>query len=122
MKKEAFKMGLLPGIIATLCCLGPLFLIILGLISASTALGFTMYKPYFILLAIVILFITLWFYICRRKQIICSGCSTKEQERRLIFLFIVFSLGVATLTYIAVFYLVLPWFGPIVYENFYKGK
>lgn len=122
MNKQALKNGILPGIIATLCCLGPLLLIMLGLISASTALSFTMYNRYFILLGILVLSFSLWFFISKRKQIICSGCSTKQEERWKIFSFIIFSAGIAVLIYGLIFYLILPWLSPIIYENFYTGK
>lgn len=122
MDKEITKSGFLPGLIATLCCLGPLILIMLGSISASTALSFTMYNRYFIGLGIVILAATLWFYIRKRRQIICTGCTTKQQERWRIFYFVIASAAVAILTYVFIFYLVLPWLGPIVYENFYRGN
>lgn len=122
MNKESFKIGFLPGILATLCCLGPLFLIMFGMISASTALSFTMYNRYFILLAILTFTVTIWLYIRKRRQIICTGCTTKQQERRRIFYFVIASAAVAILTYVLMFYLVLPWLGPIVYENFYRGK
>lgn len=121
MNKRSFKIGFLPGILATLCCLGPLFLIMFGMISASTALSFTMYNRYFILLAILTFAVTIWFYIRKRKQFICSGCTTKEQERKRVIYFIVFSAFTAVLTYVVLFYIVLPWLGPIVYKNFYRG-
>lgn len=122
MNKQALKSGFLPGLIATLCCLGPLILIMLGSISASTALSFTMYNRYFIVLGIIILAATLWFYIRKRRQIICTGCATKQQERWRIFYFVIASAVVAILTYVFMFYLVLPWLGPIIYENFYRGN
>lgn len=121
MNKESFKMGFLPGLIATLCCLGPLFLITLGVISASTALSFTTYNRYFIIFGVLTFAVTLWFYIRKRKHFICSGCTTKSQERKRIILFIVFSASAAVLTYIVTFYLLLPWLGPFVYQNFYRG-
>lgn len=120
--KEAVKMGFLPGIIATLCCLGPLILIMLGLASASTALSFAMYNRYFIVLGIVILSFSLWFFIRKRRQIICSGCSTKQEERWKIFYLIIFSASISVLIYGFIFYLILPWLSPIIYENFYMGK
>lgn len=122
MNKEAIKSGILPGLVATLCCLGPLFLIMLGLISASTALSFTMYRKWFLVLSVVLLTGTLWFYIKRRRQIICSGCQTKDQERKRIITFVVFSATIALLIFTLVFYIAIPWLAPIVFENFYRGN
>lgn len=122
MNKQALKMGFLPGLVATLCCLGPLFLIMLGLISASTAVSITMYSKWFLGLAIILFIGTLWFYVKKRKQIICNGCQTKNQERKQIITFVVFSAAVALLTFVLVFYVVIPWLAPIVLDNFYRGN
>lgn len=67
VSKQALKSGSIPGLIATLCCLGPLILIMMGLLSASTALSFTVYKGWFLTLSIIMLVGTLWFYIKRRE-------------------------------------------------------
>lgn len=122
MNKQALKMGFLPGLVAALCCLGPLFLIMLGLISASTAISITMYSKWFLGLASVLFIGTLWFYLKKRKQVICNGCQTKNQERKQIITFVVFSATVALLTFVLVFYVVIPWLAPIVLDNFYRGN
>lgn len=122
MNKQALKMGFLPGLVATLCCLGPLFLIMLGLISASTAVSITMYSKWFLGLAIILFVGTLWFYVKKRRQIVCNGCQTKNQERKRIITFVAFSAVVALLTFVLVFYVVLPWLAPIVLDNFYEGN
>lgn len=119
MNKEAIKVGFLPGLIGTLCCLGPLILIMMGLISASTALSFIAYKWWFFTLSIILLVGTLWFYIKRRRQMVCNGCQTKSDERRRIITFVVFSVTASLLIFALVFYVILPWLAPIVFENFY---
>lgn len=119
MNKQALKMGFLPGLVATLCCLGPLFLIMLGLITASTAISITMYSKWFLGLAIILFISTLWFYVKKRKQVICNGCQTKNDERKQIITFVAFSATVALLTFVLVFYVVIPWLAPVVLDNFY---
>lgn len=122
LNKEAAKHGIVPGLIAALCCLGPLFLIMLGLISASTAASITMYSKWFLGLAIILFIGTLWFYITKHKQIICSGCQTKNQQRKRIITFVAFSAAVALLTFVLVYYVVIPWLAPVVLDNFYGGN
>lgn len=122
MNRETIKSGILPGLVATLCCLGPLVLIMLGLISASTALSFTVYREWFLALSFVLLVSTVWFYLKKRRQIICAGCTTKSQERQRIAAFVFFSATTTLLVYVLVFYVVLPWLAPVVFENFYRGN
>lgn len=117
--KEALKSGFLPGIIATLCCLGPLFFIMLGLVSTSTALSFTVYSRYFIPLGLLVLALMLLLSI-KKREIICSGCTDKKQERKRIITFVVSSVIVAVVTYLVVFYIVLPVLAPFVFDNFYR--
>ena len=118
--KESLKNGFLSGLIATLCCLSPLLLIMLGVISASTALSFTVYNRYFIPLGIIILALTIWFSLKKRRHIICSGCTDKGQERKRIITFVISSLAVSVATYLVVYYKLLPILAPIVFDNFYK--
>ena len=120
--KEVAKSGTSPGLIATLCCLGPLLLIMMGLISSSTALSFTEYKKWFLILSVILFIGTTWFYLKKRKQIICNGCQTKNQERQRVVTFVIFSAMVALVIFTFTFYVVLPWLAPIVFENFYINK
>ena len=118
LNKEVARQGLVPGIIATLCCLGPILLITLGLISASSALVITTYARYFIPAGLVILTVSLWYAIRRRRVLICYGCQNKSEERKRIINFVVFSLAIAVATYLLVFYLVLPKLAPVILNNF----
>lgn len=120
--KEALKTGLKPGFVATLCCLGPLILIMMGLISASTALSITTYRKWFLILSVILFIGTVWFYLKKRRQIICGGCETKNQERQKIITFVAISAAVAFIIFALLFYVVLPWLAPIVFENFYIKK
>ena len=118
LNKEVAKQGLVPGIIATLCCLGPVLLIMLGLISASTGLAITTYATYFIPAGIIILAASLWYAISRRRTLICYDCQNKAQERRRLIVFIILSVAIAVATYLLVFYLFLPKLAPVILNNF----
>lgn len=119
--REAVRQGVAPGVIATLCCLGPLLLVTLGLVSVSSALVITTYAPYFIPAGLAVLAASLWYAIRKRRAMICTGCTDKQQERKRLILFILLSLAVAAAAYLLVFYLLLPWLAPIVISNF-TGK
>lgn len=69
--------GLGGGIIASLCCLGPLVAVALGLGSASFLLGLTAYRPYF--LAASVLFMGTGVFLMLRRS---RRCCTVQQHRR----------------------------------------
>lgn len=119
--KEAARQGVAPGIIATLCCLGPLLLVTLGMVSVSSALVITTYAPYFIPAGLAVLAVSLWYAIRKRRAMICHGCENKGQERKRLIMFALVSIVIAAATYLLVFYLLLPWLAPIVVNNF-AGK
>lgn len=118
LNKEVARQGIIPGLIATLCCLGPLVLITLGLISASSALALTTYARYFIPAGLIVLAISLWYVIKKRRAIICYDCQSKNEERKKLIRFIVFSFAVSAATYLLVFYLILPRLAPFIVNNF----
>ena len=118
INKEVARQGLVPGVIATLCCLGPVLLIMLGLISASTGMAITTYATYFIPAGVIILTASLWYAVRRRRALICYGCQDKDQERKRIISFVVLSVAIAVVTYLLVFYVVLPKLAPVILDNF----
>ena len=65
-RKESLVPGVVGALIASLCCLGPLVIILLGLGSASTAMSLGYRKPYFLLLGVI--FFLVGFYYYQRKN------------------------------------------------------
>lgn len=116
--KEIVRQGFVPGLIATLCCLGPLLLIMLGLVSASSALALTAYAPYFIPVGLIVLTISLVYALRKRRAMICHGCEDTKQERIRIIGFVIVSFIFAALTYVAIYYLLLPAVAPMIINNF----
>lgn len=51
---HGFAWGLGGGIIASLCCLGPIVAVLLGLSGASTLFSVTNYRPYFLVAGLVL--------------------------------------------------------------------
>lgn len=118
LSKEVARQGLMPGLIATLCCLSPLLLIMMGLVSASTALALTAYTPYFIPAAIAVMAVSLIYALRKRRASICGGCENKQQERVRLVSFVLLSLTFAIVTYLLFFYIVLPALAPVIVNNF----
>lgn len=118
--KETIGVGVVAAIVASLCCIGPLILIALGLGTASTALSIGSQKPYFLALGLLFFVISLFLFIKYRRKNICEGCTTKEQERKRIINTILIAFVALVILYILLIYIITPWLAPIVYKIFYK--
>ena len=79
-KPKKFKgglVGLVGGLIASLCCITPVVLIFLGLGSVSFAFSFIAFKPYFLIASILFLIITFFIYIKRKKCSVRSALKSR---------------------------------------------
>lgn len=99
--KKAVGIGLKAGIIASLCCIIPLILIIFGLTSVTFALKFVQYKPHFIILSIIFLVGSFWYFSKKRK---CCHPENKISKKW----FIGTALGVHILTFLVLLYILFP--------------
>ena len=85
--KEFFKILWLPVLAASLCCLSPVILVVLGLstVSFAASLSDTLYGQYkwvFRAAGLILLFITLWFYF--RKKGVCTIDQAKKRRNEII--------------------------------------
>lgn len=119
--KESVGVGTIAAFIASLCCIGPLILIALGLGTASSALSIGAQKPYFLALGLVFFAVSLFLFITYRRKNICEGCTTKEQERRRIINTILTAFAALVMLYILLIYVITPWLAPIVYKFSYPA-
>ncbi len=71
--------GAVFGVLASLCCAGPLVALTLGLGSVPFLVGLSRYRPYFIALSFVLMAGALWWTWKRNS----SCCVTSEQKKRL---------------------------------------
>lgn len=110
--KKAVGIGLKAGIIASLCCIIPLILIIFGLASASVALKFVQYKPYFIGLSILFLVGSLWYYFRKRACSVCAPNENKISKKWFVGTAVSFHL----LTFAILLYLLMPTISPFLYD------
>ena len=81
--KDIFKIGSVPVLIASLCCLSPVILVLLGLgsVTFASSLADTLYgeyKWYFRVAGLLALAAALFFYFRREKGI----CTLDEAKRR----------------------------------------
>lgn len=106
--KKGGLAGVFAGLISSLCCIAPLVLIFLGLGSVSFAFSFIGLKPYFLLVSIVFLGITFFFYFRKKKCGIRAGLKSP---------FVLTAFGVHLILFIGSLYLLLPLVGPYVFEK-----
>lgn len=106
------RWGIFSAFIASLCCVGPLALILLGVGGASTALSIGYRKPYFLVLGAAIL--TYGFYRLYRKS-----CQTKHLSRKQQALIFGGSFVAAVLLYYLLTFVLVPLVAPFVYQRRY---
>ena len=118
--KKPIKIGLLAGFVASLCCIGPLILIILGIGGASTALVIGKQSPYFLALGVLILAAGLGFYYFRRSKKVCDECDVDRFSWKKAVSIIVLACTAFLVVYYVLLYILVPWLTPIIYQNFYN--
>lgn len=111
---SALMWGLLSALVASLCCVGPLALILLGVGGASTALSIGYRKPYFLAFGVIIL--GFGFYKLYRKN-----CETKHLNRKQQVAIFVGSFVVAVLLYYLLTFVIAPLVAPWVYQLRFGG-
>ncbi len=72
-RKSVWVLGgsLAAAIGASVCCVGPLVLVVLGLGGAGAALALAPFRPYFLLLAVILLGVA-FYWIYRRSPAACG--------------------------------------------------
>jgi hypothetical protein len=84
VKKEDKKLVAVAGVggvIASLCCLGPVVLVLLGLSGVSTALAIGKFTWLFSSLAIVLFVGAIWYYLKQKK---CCDMKGLQQNWKMI--------------------------------------
>ncbi|HDH03936.1 MAG TPA: LPXTG cell wall anchor domain-containing protein [Candidatus Campbellbacteria bacterium] len=120
--KKPIKIGLWAGLIASLCCIGPLILIIFGVGGTGAALSIGKQSPYFLGSGILILIGGLWLYYFRRKKKLCDECGAERLGwKKAVLIVILACLSFITIYYFLL-YILMPWLAPIIYKNFYRAK
>lgn len=112
--KAALKISSIPVLLASLCCLSPIILLLIGVstVSFASSLADTLYGDYkwaFRALGIITLLGALWFYLRRTKGI----CTIDEAVRRRneIINYLALTLIAGVLGYIFFLYVVVHYIG-----------
>jgi len=112
-KTGAVGIGIGSGIIASICCLGPAFIVLLGLSGLSAALSLTQFQPYFIALSIVFMAGAIWVYLRRKNQGHCDMHVVQKNKR-----FIAVVALTMVIFYVMTLYVVMPLVTPHIYGTF----
>lgn len=123
MKKEDktfLKIGVAAAFLASLCCLGPLILIALGIGTASSVLSIGYNKPYFLIGALVFFVVAAWLYF-RRKQKIACDCADGSQklDNKKVAVQVAIALCVMVTLYLLLTFVLVPILAPLVYKYLY---
>lgn len=107
---SALKWGIVSAFIASLCCIGPLVLVLLGVGGASTVLAIGSRKLYFLLFGLFVLVIGLTL-LYRKSCCLSKPLSWKQQ----LFIF-GGSVLIAILLYYLLTFIIVPFLAPLVFE------
>lgn len=112
--KEIVKISSLPVVFASLCCLSPVILVLLGVSSVTLAgsLSDTLYgeyKWYFRAFGLIVLAISIIIYL-RRTKGICTIDQAKKRRNEIINI-VAMSLVAATIGYILFLYVIVHLIG-----------
>lgn len=119
--KEILKISLIPVLLASLCCLSPIILVLLGVSTVTFASSFTdilygEYKWYFRLAGLLALALSLTFYF-RRVKGICTVDEAKKRRNEIINT-VALSVIAGVIGYVFFLYVVVHYVG--VFLNLWK--
>lgn len=118
--KTFFKIGVAAAFLASLCCLGPLILIALGVGTASSVLSIGYNKPYFLIGALLFFIVAAVFYIRKKNKAVCDcGDGTQKLDKKKIAVQIFIALCAMVTIYILLTFVLVPFLAPLVYKYLY---
>jgi len=109
MKIESIKTGVIAGFLGSLCCTVPILIVALGFGSIGFALGFTKYRPFFIILGVIFLSMALYRYI-KKKEGVCNKVTLKKN-----LVMIITAIIVAVIIWYLLIYQIAPLLARYVY-------
>lgn len=115
--KDIFKVTSLPVIVASLCCLYPVILVLLGLstVAFASSLSNILYGEYkwlFRLVGLILLALSIIIYL-RKKEKICTLDEAKKQRNKIINI-IAISVSAAVAGYIIWLYVIVELIGIVL--------
>ncbi len=103
--KKATAIGMKGAILSSLCCVGALALVLLG-VGVSVALTLTQYRPYFIALGVIFMITASWRYFRRCKD----ECSIDKKR------FIATVLATYVIILVLLLYALVPALAPMFFQ------
>jgi mercuric ion transport protein len=118
--KTFLKIGVAAAFLASLCCLGPLILIALGIGTASGVLSIGYNKPYFLVGAFLFFLITSWFYFKKKQRAVCDcGDESGKLDNKKIAVQVLIALSLMVALYLVLTLVLVPFLAPLVYQYLY---
>jgi mercuric ion transport protein len=118
--KTFLKIGVAGAFVASLCCLGPLILIALGIGTASGVLAVGYSKPYFLVGALVFFIVASWFYFKKKQKAVCDcGDGSGKLDNKKVAVQVVIALSVMVALYLLLTFVLVPFLAPLVYKYLY---
>jgi hypothetical protein len=107
--KSSIKTGIGAGFFGSLCCTVPVLLVALGIGSIGFALGFTKYRPFFVILGVTLLVFAL-----NRKIKKQEGCCTRGTIKKNLSM-IITAIVTAIIVWVLLIYVIAPLLARFVY-------
>jgi mercuric ion transport protein len=118
--KTFLKIGIIGAFLASLCCLGPLILIALGVGTAGSVLSIGYNKPYFLAGALLFFIVAAWFYFRKKQKAVCDcGDGSGKLDNKKIAVQVAIALCVMITLYILLTFVLVPILAPLVYKYLY---
>lgn len=118
--KTFLKIGIIGAFLASLCCLGPLILIALGVGTAGSVLLIGYNEPYFLAGALLFFIIAAWFYFKNKQKAVCDcedGLGKFDNKK--IVTQVVIALCAMIVLYLLLTFVLVPILAPLVYKYLY---
>jgi mercuric ion transport protein len=118
--KTFLKIGVAAAFFASLCCLGPLIFIALGVGTASSVLSIGYNKPYFLVGALVFFTVATWFYFKKKQKAVCDcGDGFGKLDNKKVAAQIVIAFCIMVALYLVLTFVLVPFLAPLVYKYLY---
>lgn len=118
--KTFLKIGIIGAFLASLCCLGPLILIALGIGTAGSVLSIGYKKPYFLVSALLFFVIASWLYFRKKQKTICDcGDGSGKLDNKKIAVQVVIAFCAMIMLYFLLTFVLVPILAPLVYKYLY---
>ena len=114
--KEGVSKGIFSGFLASLCCIGPLVIVLFGLGSISFALSISQYRPYFLGLGILFMIGAIFLHLNKKNktcEINCFSVEGLKKEKKFLISIIISMV----IIYIFAIYVLVPLISPTIYNG-----